>query len=144
MPIDGHRFETEGASLFWDARVAGDFACHGARLSNPGGLALAAAGIEIGVETNGTLIAPPGLDWICVSPKSTAPLAQTSGDELKLVFPQTAASPQQFEGLAFSHFFLQPMDGPDAAAALEAAIAYCLLHPQWRLSLQTHKLTGLP
>jgi 7-carboxy-7-deazaguanine synthase (Cx14CxxC type) len=114
------------------------------QLDEPLIAALHDAGFEIGVETNGTLIAPSGLDWICVSPKSTAPLAQTSGDELKLVFPQSDASPQQFEGLAFRHFFLQPMDGPDAAAALEAAIAYCLLHPQWRLSLQTHKLTGLP
>jgi 7-carboxy-7-deazaguanine synthase (Cx14CxxC type) len=106
--------------------------------------ALKARGFRIAVETNGTLKAPEGLDWICVSPKADAMLAQTSGQELKLVYPQPKAMPQRFEALAFEHFFLQPMDGPDARANTEAAIAYCLENPRWRLSLQTHKITGLP
>jgi 7-carboxy-7-deazaguanine synthase (Cx14CxxC type) len=106
--------------------------------------ALHARGFSIAVETNGTQAAPAGLDWICVSPKADAPLALTSGNELKLVFPQPKAMPERFEGLAFEHFFLQPMDGPDQAVNIQAAIAYCLSHPRWRLSLQTHKLTGIP
>ncbi len=106
--------------------------------------ALHARGFEIAVETNGTLTPPPGLDWICVSPKADAPLALTAGDELKLVFPQEKARPERFAGLAFKHFFLQPMDGPDRIANTNAAIAYCMAHPQWRLSLQTHKITGIP
>jgi 7-carboxy-7-deazaguanine synthase (Cx14CxxC type) len=106
--------------------------------------ALHARGFSIAVETNGTQPAPEGLDWICVSPKADAPLALTSGNELKLVYPQIKAMPERFEGLAFEHFFLQPMDGPDQAANIQAAIAYCLAHPRWRLSLQTHKLTGIP
>lgn len=106
--------------------------------------ALHGAGFEIAVETNGTLAAADGIDWICVSPKSTAPLAQTSGDELKLVYPQPDALPERFEHLDFRHFLLQPMDGPDAAAHTEAAVAYCKAHPKWRLSLQTHKLLGIP
>jgi 7-carboxy-7-deazaguanine synthase len=106
-------------------------------------VALHARGFEIGVETNGTLAAPTGLDWICVSPKADAPLAQTQGDELKLVYPQPDAPPERFAALAFRHFFLQPMDSPQRAHNTEAAIAYCLAHPQWRLSLQTHKLIGI-
>ena len=106
--------------------------------------ALHVAGFAVGVETNGTQIAPPGLDWICVSPKAAAPLALTAGNELKLVYPQPLARPERFERLAFDHFFLQPMDGPAREANTQAAIAYCLAHPQWRLGLQTHKLTGLP
>lgn len=106
--------------------------------------AVHALGFEIAVETNGTIAAPPGIDWICVSPKAGAPLVQTSGQELKLVYPQTNAPPEQFEGLAFQHFFLQPMDGPDRAANTEAVVAYCLAHPRWRISLQTHKLMGIP
>lgn len=106
--------------------------------------ALHAEGFEIAVETNGTLKVPDGIDWVCVSPKSTAPLAQTSGDELKLVYPQTDAAPEAFEGLEFSHFLLQPMDGPNVAANSEAAVAYCKTHPKWRLSLQTHKVLGIP
>jgi 7-carboxy-7-deazaguanine synthase (Cx14CxxC type) len=100
-------------------------------------------GFEVAVETNGTKPAPESLDWICVSPKAGAPLVQTSGSELKLVFPQERAMPEQFEGLAFDHFFLQPMDGPATAANTELAIEYCLRNPRWRLSLQTHKLLGL-
>lgn len=105
--------------------------------------ALHAAGFAVGVETNGTQVPPPGLDWICVSPKAAAPFLLTSGDELKLVYPQPLAPPERFEHLAFSHFFLQPMDGPAQAANTQAAIAYCLTHPRWRLGLQTHKLIGL-
>lgn len=106
--------------------------------------ALHAAGFQVAVETNGTQLAPPGIDWLCVSPKSTAPLQLTAGDELKLVYPQADAPPERFAGLAFRHFFLQAMDGPDGAAHLQQALAYCLAHPQWRLSLQTHKLIGIP
>ena len=105
--------------------------------------ALHARDFEIAVETNGTLAAPAGLDWICVSPKAGAPLVQTGGDELKLVFPQTGASPEAFQHLPFRHFFLQPMDGPDLQANTSEAIRYCMSHPQWRLSLQTHKLVGI-
>jgi 7-carboxy-7-deazaguanine synthase (Cx14CxxC type) len=103
-----------------------------------------AAGFEIAVETNGTIEAPAGLDWICVSPKADAPLKQLSGHELKLVFPQDKARPDRFETLAFKHFFLQPMDGPARDTNTEAATAYCLAHPKWHLSLQTHKIIGIP
>lgn len=106
--------------------------------------ALHAQGFEVAVETNGTQPAPPGLDWICVSPKADVPLVLTSGHELKLVHPQPLAPPQRFEALAFQHFFLQPMDGPYQAQHTRACIDYCLAHPQWRLSLQTHKLLGIP
>ncbi|HWF78095.1 MAG TPA: 7-carboxy-7-deazaguanine synthase [Caulobacteraceae bacterium] len=106
--------------------------------------ALHAAGFSIALETNGTLAAPAGVDWICVSPKADAPLAQTSGQELKLVYPQAGVDPARFEHLAFERFALQPMDGPDRDAATRAAIAYCLAHPRWRLSLQTHKYLGIP
>jgi 7-carboxy-7-deazaguanine synthase (Cx14CxxC type) len=106
--------------------------------------ALHGEGFEVAVETNGTQHPPPGLDWICVSPKAGAPLALTGGDELKLVYPQPGAMPPQFAALAFRHFFLQPMDGPDRLPNTEAAVRYCLDHPQWRLSLQTHKLIGIP
>jgi 7-carboxy-7-deazaguanine synthase len=106
--------------------------------------ALHAAGFSIAVETNGTLPAPDGLDWICVSPKADAALAQTSGQELKLVYPQVGVDPARFEHLAFERFFLQPMDSPQRTANTEAAIAYCLAHPRWRLSTQTHKYLGIP
>ena len=106
--------------------------------------ALHARGFKIAIETNGTLAAPPGIDWICVSPKADAPLAQMSGQELKLVFPQEGVDPERFAALPFERFFLQPMDGPQREAATKAAIAYCLAHPKWRLSLQTHKLIGIP
>jgi 7-carboxy-7-deazaguanine synthase (Cx14CxxC type) len=107
--------------------------------------ALHASGFAIAVETNGTLAAPAGIDWICVSPKANAPLMQRSGQELKLVYPQVEpeAQPERFAALPFDHFFLQPMDGPDLAANTQAAIAYCLAHPRWRLGMQTHKLTGV-
>lgn len=103
-----------------------------------------AEGFRVAVETNGTQPAPPGIDWICVSPKATAPLVLTAGHELKLVYPQTDAMPERFEQLQFEHFFLQPMDGPVVAKNTELAVAYCLAHPRWRLSLQTHKLLGIP
>ncbi|MGA8089734.1 MAG: 7-carboxy-7-deazaguanine synthase [Terracidiphilus sp.] len=99
---------------------------------------------EIAVETNGTVAVPAGIDWVCVSPKAGAPLVQTTGDELKLVFPQADAIPPAFEGLGFKHFFLQPMDGPDRVANTDLAVRYCMAHPQWRLSLQTHKIVGIP
>ncbi len=106
--------------------------------------ALHTAGFEIAVETNGTQPPPPGLDWVTVSPKAGAPLVLETGDELKLVYPQAGAEPEQFERLAFRHFFLQPMDGSDRLRNTERALAYCLAHPRWRLSLQTHKLLGIP
>ena len=106
--------------------------------------ALHARGFSIALETNGTLPVPPGVDWICVSPKSTAPVVQTQGQELKLVFPQKGVDPSAFEGMAFERFLLQPMDGPDRVANTQAAIAYCLIHPRWRLSVQTHKYLGIP
>ncbi|UWZ83644.1 7-carboxy-7-deazaguanine synthase [Occallatibacter riparius] len=99
---------------------------------------------EVAVETNGTIAAPPELDWVCVSPKAGAKLVQRSGDELKLVYPQKEIPPQEYEGLAFRHFFLQPMDGPDRAVNTELAVRFCMDHPQWRLSLQTHKIVGIP
>lgn len=101
-------------------------------------------GFRIAVETNGTLAAPAGIDWICVSPKANAPLVQRCGQELKLVFPQILAKPEQFADLDFEYFFLQPMDGPDQARNTQKTIDYCLQHPKWRLSLQTHKLLGIP
>ena len=106
--------------------------------------ALHASAFEIAVETNGTVEPPAGLDWLCVSPKAEAPLVVRTGDELKLVYPQEGAEPERFAGLDFRHFFLQPMDGPARAANTRAALAYCLAHPRWRLSLQTHKLLGIP
>jgi 7-carboxy-7-deazaguanine synthase (Cx14CxxC type) len=106
--------------------------------------ALKRQGFAVAVETNGTLAAPEGLDWICVSPKAHAPLKLTAGDELKLVYPQEGADPVRYAELSFRHFFLQPMDGPRRAESTEATLRYCLAHPQWRLSLQTHKLLGIP
>jgi 7-carboxy-7-deazaguanine synthase len=101
-------------------------------------------GFEVAVETNGTQPLVPGIDWVCVSPKADAPLVLSSGDELKLVYPQVGADPANFEELAFDHFYLQPMDGPDREANTAAALNYCLAHPRWRLSLQTHKLLHIP
>jgi 7-carboxy-7-deazaguanine synthase (Cx14CxxC type) len=98
----------------------------------------------IAVESNGTVAPPPGIDWLCVSPKAGAPLRVAGGAELKLVFPQEGLSPERFESLAFEHFFVQPMDGPDQGRNIAAAIAFCLAHPRWRLSLQTHKMIGIP
>lgn len=105
--------------------------------------ALHAEGFEIALETNGTLPPPPGIDWMCVSPKSGAPLMLRRGQELKLVWPQAGVSPEQFEGLDFENFILQPLDGLDRAANTAAAVAWCLAHPRWRLGLQTHKFLGI-
>ncbi|HEV8499223.1 MAG TPA: 7-carboxy-7-deazaguanine synthase [Gemmatimonadaceae bacterium] len=105
--------------------------------------ALHALDFEVAVETNGTQQPPPGLDWICVSPKARADLVLRRGNELKLVFPQPEFDPAQFESMEFSEFFLQPMDGPYLAANTRAALEYCLAHPRWRLSVQTHKLLGI-
>jgi 7-carboxy-7-deazaguanine synthase len=114
------------------------------QLDEPLVAALHRHGFEVAIETNGTRPLPQGLDWVCVSPKAGTTLAVTSGDELKLVFPQEGAAPEAFAHMAFRHFFLQPMDGPDRTANTERAVAYCLTHPRWRLSVQTHKIIGIP
>jgi 7-carboxy-7-deazaguanine synthase len=106
--------------------------------------ALHAEGFEVAVETNGTVPPPAGIDWLCVSPKAGAPFVAREGNELKLVYPQVGAEPERYDGLRFDHFFLQPMDGPERDANTAAALRYCLTHPRWRLSLQTHKLLGIP
>lgn len=113
------------------------------QLDSPAIDALHARGFEIAVETNGTMEPPQGLDWICVSPKARAPLVLRHGNELKVVFPQADQDPAMLESLAFDHFFLQPMDGPRTAENTRAAMEYCLVHPRWKLSLQTHKLLGI-
>jgi 7-carboxy-7-deazaguanine synthase len=114
------------------------------QLDEPAIAALHACGFAVAIETNGTRDVPPGVDWVCVSPKADAALRVTSGDELKLIFPQPGAEPERYEQLAFPNFFLQPMDGPDIAANTQAAIRYCLAHPKWRLSLQRHKMWRIP
>jgi 7-carboxy-7-deazaguanine synthase (Cx14CxxC type) len=150
----GGRFDTAEAlaaavAAAWPAGAAGTrfVVCTGGepllQLDAAVVTALHANGFEIAVETNGTRLAPAGLDWVCVSPKAEAPLVLTAGSELKLVYPQTDAPPEHFGMLDFTHFFLQPMDGPRLAENTRAAMAYCLAHPQWRLSLQTHKLLGI-
>jgi len=107
--------------------------------------ALHVAGFEVGVESNGTLVAPAGIDWLCISPKGTAPVVQTSGHELKLVYPQAEddAQPERFTDLQFEHFFLQPLDSSEREANTRLALEYCLAHPQWKLSVQTHKILGI-
>jgi len=116
------------------------------QLDEPLTAALHEAGFEIAIETNGTLLPPRGVDWVCVSPKAGVELVLRRGDELKLVFPQEGIPPESLEGdgVEFRHWFLQPMDGPDRARNTELAVRYCLAHPRWRLSLQTHKLVGIP
>jgi len=106
--------------------------------------ALHARGFEVAIETNGTRPVPPGVDWVCVSPKAGVELVVRSGHELKLVFPQPGAEPERFEDLRFEHWFLQPMDGPERERNTRLAIEYCLAHPKWRLGLQMHKLVGIP
>lgn len=106
--------------------------------------AVHAQGFTVAIETNGTVAPPAGIDWICVSPKGAAPLVLTGGNELKLVFPQAQAMPEAFTHLDFQHFFLQPMDGPNRVENTRLAVQYCMQHPQWRLSLQTHKYIGIP
>lgn len=105
--------------------------------------ALHERGFQVAVETNGTIAAPEELDWICVSPKAGTELKQCTGDELKLVYPQEGFGPEQFAGLAFQNFFLQPMDGAERVANTEAAVQYCMEHPRWRLSVQMHKVVGI-
>ena len=114
------------------------------QLDAPAIAALHARGFMIAVESNGTVLAPEGIDWVCISPKADAPVVQTRGQELKLVYPQEKALPERFAGLDFERFYLQPMDGPDRERNTQLAVAYCLSHPQWRLSVQTHKYLGLP
>ena len=150
----GGKFRTEGglASAVADAwgpdRAHRYVVCTGGepllQLDTPLIDALHALGFEVGVETNGTQAPPPGLDWICVSPKAATDIVLRSGNELKLVFPQPLAQPERFADWDFGHFFLQPMDGPLQAENITAATDYCLRHPRWRLSLQTHKLIGIP
>ena len=153
---DGGRFETADALAdavvaCWPDRSAGTplVVCTGGepllQLDEAAIGAFHARGLEVAVETNGTRPAPAGLDWVCVSPKAGAPLALAGGDELKLVYPQreAEAQPERFAALGFRHFFLQPMDGPDAARNTRLAVDYCLAHPQWRLSVQTHKAVGI-
>jgi len=151
--VNGGKFKTaatlaEAASALWPGGGEPCVVCTGGepllQLDAPLIEALHAAGFEIAVETNGTLPAPDGIDWICVSPKSTAPLKQVSGAELKLVYPQADAPPEAFEHLDFREFRLQPMDGPHQMENAKAAFEYCLKHPKWRLSVQTHKWIGAP
>ncbi|MDQ3207417.1 MAG: 7-carboxy-7-deazaguanine synthase [Gemmatimonadota bacterium] len=151
----GGSFSTPGAlaeavSAAWPANERGKrfVVCTGGepllQLDAPLLQELHAGGFAVAIETNGTLPPVEGLDWLCVSPKAGSTLVIQSGDELKLVFPQEGAEPERFERLDFRHFFLQPMDGPERQANTEAALRYCLAHPRWRLSLQTHKLLGIP
>jgi 7-carboxy-7-deazaguanine synthase (Cx14CxxC type) len=151
---DGGRFATaddlaDAVAARWPAAAGGRplVVCTGGepllQLDAPAVAALHARGFEVAVETNGTRPAPPGLDWICVSPKIGAPLVLQGGDELKLVYPQVGGDPARFAALPFRHFFLQPMDGPDVVVNTGRAVAYCLAHPQWRLSVQTHKVVGI-
>ena len=150
---DGGKFSTAeelaaAVAARWPAADARPFVvCTGGepllQLDSEAVAALHARGFEIAVETNGTQPAPAGIDWICVSPKADADLVLRSGDELKLVFPQEKAPPEKFAALSFDNFFLQPMDGPDIERNTRLALDYCLAHPRWRLSLQTHKLLGI-
>jgi 7-carboxy-7-deazaguanine synthase len=151
---DGGRFETAGAlaeaiAAEWPTGERGQpfVVCTGGepllQLDAPLIAAFHDAGFEVAVETNGTQLPPEGIDWTCVSPKADAELVLETGDELKLVFPQLRGEPERYAGLAFRHFYLQPMDGPDLAEYTQRAIDYCLRHPQWRLSLQSHKLVGI-
>ncbi len=155
---DGGRFATADAradaiASQWPAGHDGRFVvCTGGepalQMDDALVAALHARGFAIAIETNGTLPLPEGLDWVCVSPKADAPLVVTSGDELKLVYPQTTAMPERFEHLAFDHFLLQPMDGVAGElgfrqANTDRAVDYCLAHPRWRLSVQTHKVIGI-
>jgi 7-carboxy-7-deazaguanine synthase (Cx14CxxC type) len=151
---DGGKFATpealaEAVASRWPAGAGGRpyVVCTGGepllQLDAPAVAALHARGFEVAVETNGTQPVPAGIDWVCVSPKADAALVVTGGDELKLVYPQELAPPERFTGLRFTHFLLQPMDGPRLTANTAAAVAYCLENPRWRLSVQTHKVTGV-
>jgi 7-carboxy-7-deazaguanine synthase (Cx14CxxC type) len=149
----GGRFDSSEAlaravSAAWPGSARRFVVCTGGepllQLDEPLTTALHGAGFEIAIETNGTLLPPAGVDWVCVSPKAGVELVLRRGDELKLVFPQDGIAPESLEGLDFRHWFLQPMDGPHRARNTELAVRYCLAHPRWRLSLQTHKLVGIP
>lgn len=150
---DGGRFETpealaDAVASRWPAGGERPFVvCTGGepllQLDAPAIDALHARGFEVAVETNGTQPIPRGLDWVCVSPKASAPLVVTGGDELKLVYPQPLALPERFTALDFRHWRLQPMDGPHLPENTRAAVEYCLAHPRWRLSVQTHKVIGV-
>ena len=152
---DGGRFGTpyelaDAVAAAWPAGAGGGqpyVVCTGGepllQLDQAAIAALQARGFQVAVESNGTRPAPRTLDWVCISPKARAPLVQISGDELKLVYPQKGAPPERFASLDFTHFSLPPMDGPSLEANTRAAVAYCLTHPRWQLSLQTHKLLGL-
>ena len=149
----GGRFDSSEAlaravSAAWPGSAGRFVVCTGGepllQLDEPLTAALHRAGFEIAIETNGTLLPPAGVDWVCVSPKAGVELVLRRGDELKLVFPQEGIAPESLEGLDFRHWFLQPMDGPHRARNTELAVRYCLAHPRWRLSLQTHKLVGIP
>ena len=153
--VGGGRFDTAhdlaaAVAAMWPSTAGGDpyVVCTGGepllQLDQAAVDALHAAGFAIAVETNGTRPAPAGIDWLCVSPKAGAELQLTSGDELKLVFPQAGAAPTDYEQLDFGRFSLQPMDGPDVRTNMRLAVDYCLAHPRWRLSLQTHKVLEIP
>ncbi len=159
--VNGAKFKTseevaDKAASLWPDMTGGQplIVCTGGepllQIDTPLIDALHAAGFEIAIETNGTLAVPNGIDWVCVSPKADAELVQTTGDEIKLVYPQAKAMPERFEHLAFRHFFLQPMDGlgPDRLEVrnsnTQATLDYCLKHPKWRLGLQTHKILDIP
>jgi 7-carboxy-7-deazaguanine synthase len=139
----------EHVAATWKGGDSGRFVvCTGGepllQLDEPLVASLHARGFQIAIETNGTRVPPDGIDWVCVSPKAGADLVLTAGNELKLVHPQAGIDPAQYESLAFDHFFVQPMDGPDRAASTDACVRWCLEHPRWRLSLQTHKYLGIP
>jgi len=152
--VGGGRYAAEQlASLVaatWDAAVRDDrfVVCTGGepllQLDEPLLAALHARGFTVAIETNGTLPVPDGVDWVCMSPKASADLVVTSGDELKLVHPQEGADPERYRHLSFTHFFLQPMDGPERERNTELVRAYVSTHPGWKVSLQTHKLLGIP
>lgn len=148
----GGKFETaaalaDAAHALWPGGDGAYVVCTGGepllQLDAPLIDALHERGFEIAIESNGTIAAPDGIDWICISPKANAQLVQTRGNELKLVYPQDGGAPDRYAGLDFENFFLQPMDSPAREENTRAVIAYCMKHPHWRLSLQTHKLLGL-
>ena len=153
--VGGGRFESAAAlaaavDAAWPEGVAVEkkyVVCTGGepllQLDDAAIAALHACGFAVAVETNGTIAAPASLDWVCVSPKAGAELKQREGDELKLVYPQIEFGPEQFAGLGFTHFFLQPMDGPRRVENTAVTVRYCMEHPEWRLSLQTHKIVGI-
>jgi 7-carboxy-7-deazaguanine synthase len=150
--VGGGRFETandlaDTIASYWPGPGQGFVVCTGGepllQMTDELIDALHARNLLVAIETNGTRAAPPGIDWICVSPKANAELVQRCGHELKLIYPQAGAEPSRYEHLAFDHFYLQPMDGPEREHNTQGAVQYCLAHPRWKLSLQTHKLLGI-